>query len=81
MRVSPNGCREIRRRYLILGYGRAKGCVAFAVICGLLLCCGGCATSPKGEAAADEGDSDNDPAEGVNRAIFKANLAVDRVRA
>jgi phospholipid-binding lipoprotein MlaA len=77
MRASPNGYREIRRRNLILGYSRAKGCVAFAVICGLLLCCG-CATSPKGEAAADEGDSDNDPAEGVNRAIFKANVAVDR---
>jgi phospholipid-binding lipoprotein MlaA len=48
------------------------------VIFGLLLCCGGCASSPKSEAAADEADSDNDPAEGVNRAIFKANLAVDR---
>ena len=78
MRASLQRCREIRRRSLILGYGRAKGRAAFAVICGLLLCCGGCATSPKGEAVADEGDSDNDPAEGVNRAIFKANIAVDR---
>jgi len=49
-----------------------------AVIFGLLLCCGGCASAPKGEAAADEAESDNDPAEGVNRAIFKANVAVDR---
>jgi len=77
MRASPEGCREIRRRSLILGYGRAKGRAVCAVIFGLLLCCG-CATSPKGEAAADEAESDNDPAEGVNRAIFKANVAVDR---
>ena len=77
MRTSPNGCREIRRRSLVLGYGR-KGRAACAVIFGLLLCCGGCASAPKGEAAADEADSDNDPAEGVNRAIFKANVAVDR---
>jgi hypothetical protein len=78
MPTSPNGCREIRRRSLILGYGRAKGRVAFAVIFGLLLCCGGCASAPRGPAAADDADSDNDPAEGVNRAIFKANIAVDR---
>ena len=78
MRASPNGCCEIRRRSLILGYGRTKGRATFAAICGLLLFCGGCATAPKGEAAADEGEADNDPAEGVNRAIFKANLAVDR---
>src|SRR5262249_18823299 len=49
-----------------------------AVIFGLLLCCAGCATSPSAEKAADDADSDNDPAEGVNRTIFKANLAVDR---
>ena len=61
-----------------MGYGRAKGRPAFAVLFGLLLCCSGCATSPRGGVAADEADSDNDPAEGVNRAIFKANLAVDR---
>ena len=63
---------------LVLGYGRAKGRAVCAAIFGLLLCCGGCASSPKGEAAADEAESDNDPAEGVNRAIFKANVAVDR---
>jgi len=61
-----------------LGYGRAKGRAAFAAIFGLLLCCGGCATAPSGPATADDSDSDNDPAEGVNRAIFKANTAVDR---
>jgi phospholipid-binding lipoprotein MlaA len=49
----------------------------WAVVLGLLLCCGGCAASPKDPPTADEGDSDNDPAEGVNRAIFKTNLAAD----
>jgi phospholipid-binding lipoprotein MlaA len=63
---------------LVLGYGRSNGRAVCAAIFGLLLCCGGCASSPKGEAAADEAESDNDPAEGVNRAIFKANLGVDR---
>src|SRR6516164_9765379 len=46
---------------------------AAAVVFGLLLLSSGCATSP----SADEADSDNDPAEGVNRTIFKANLAAD----
>ena len=78
MRTSPKWCREIRRRSLVLGYDRTKGRAVCAVIFGLLLCCGGCASAPKGEAAADEAESDNDPAEGVNRAIFKANVAVDR---
>ena len=48
-----------------------------AVVLGLLLPCAGCATSSSDPAGADEADSDNDPAEGVNRAIFKANLAAD----
>jgi phospholipid-binding lipoprotein MlaA len=48
-----------------------------AVMVGLLLLCTGCATSSSGPPTADEADSDNDPAEGVNRAIFKANLAAD----
>ena len=48
-----------------------------AVVLSLLLPCAGCATSSSGPAGADEADSDNDPAEGVNRAIFKANLAAD----
>ena len=46
---------------------------AAAVVFGLLLLSSGCATSP----SAGEADSDNDPAEGVNRTIFKANLAAD----
>ena len=50
---------------------------ASAVVLGLLLCCSGCATTPSSSPTADEADTDNDPAEGVNRAIFKANLAAD----
>jgi phospholipid-binding lipoprotein MlaA len=50
---------------------------ASAVVFGLLLLCTGCATSSSDPPSADEADSDNDPAEGVNRAIFKANLAAD----
>lgn len=49
----------------------------WAVLLGLLLLCTGCATSSSDPPSADEADSDNDPAEGVNRAIFKANLAAD----
>jgi phospholipid-binding lipoprotein MlaA len=48
-----------------------------AVVLGLLLLCSGCATSSSAPPSGDEVDSDNDPAEGVNRAIFKANLAAD----
>jgi phospholipid-binding lipoprotein MlaA len=47
------------------------------VALGLLLLCTGCATSSSDPPSADDADSDNDPAEGVNRAIFKANLAAD----
>src|SRR5215471_6905110 len=50
---------------------------ASAVVVGLLLCCGGCATPTSVPSATEDADSDNDPAEGVNRAIFKANLAAD----
>jgi phospholipid-binding lipoprotein MlaA len=48
-----------------------------SVAVGLLLLCAGCATSSNVPPSADEADSDNDPAEGVNRTIFKANLAAD----
>lgn len=49
-----------------------------AVALGLLLCCSGCAATSRGStAAADEADTENDPAEPVNRAIFKANVAAD----
>jgi phospholipid-binding lipoprotein MlaA len=43
----------------------------------LLGCCGGCATRSGGAPAATDADTDNDPAEPVNRAIFKANLVAD----
>jgi phospholipid-binding lipoprotein MlaA len=43
---------------------------------GIVLGCGGCAARPASPAAA-EADPDNDPAEPVNRAIFRANVAVD----
>ena len=57
--------------------GRARAArSASAVALGLLLVCSGCATAPS-DPLADDADSDNDPAEGVNRAIFKANLAAD----
>src|SRR5438132_3751635 len=77
MRAGPQCGIDIWRRHSILGYGRARPRARFAVICGLLLLGCGCAASPSGGTAADEADSDNDPAEGVNRAVFKANLAVD----
>ena len=48
-----------------------------AAVVGLLLCCGGCATSSSAPSNAEDAASENDPAEGVNRAIFKANLAAD----
>ncbi|MGC2202920.1 MAG: VacJ family lipoprotein [Stellaceae bacterium] len=47
----------------------------FAV--GLLLCCCGCAATPQDAATADDVGAENDPAEPVNRAIFKANVAAD----
>ncbi|MGC2203362.1 MAG: MlaA family lipoprotein, partial [Stellaceae bacterium] len=47
----------------------------FAV--GLLLCCCGCAATPQDAATADDVGDENDPAEPVNRAIFKANVAAD----
>ncbi|TMJ41634.1 MAG: VacJ family lipoprotein, partial [Alphaproteobacteria bacterium] len=65
-------CGEVR-----VEYRKAKGRGALAATLGLLLCCCGCATSPRDAPSADEADSDNDPAEGVNRTIFKANLAAD----
>ena len=55
--------------------GRVRS--ASAVVLALLLCCCGCATTPSSSPTADDADTDNDPAEGVNRAIFKANLAAD----
>ena len=47
------------------------------MILGLVLCCSGCAGVPHDSAAGDDVDVENDPAEPVNRAIFKANVAAD----
>ncbi len=51
---------------------------ASAAALALLLGCCGCAATSGGQASAEDVDSDNDPAELVNRAIFKANMAADR---
>ena len=48
-----------------------------AVALGLLLLCGGCAGVTRDAASADDADIEHDPAEPVNRAIFKANVAAD----
>lgn len=56
---------------------RGRPRAASAIVFGLLLGCCGCAAAPGNPAAADDADSDNDPAEPVNRAIFKANVAAD----
>src|SRR5271166_5784420 len=76
LRRGPTGIIEVFR------VGRRADCrrrvqSAAAVIVGLLLLCSGCASLSSVPSSADEADSDNDPAEGVNRAIFKANLAAD----
>jgi phospholipid-binding lipoprotein MlaA len=47
-----------------------------AVLFSLMLGCSGCAGTPR-EATVDDPDSEHDPAEPVNRAIFKANMAAD----
>ena len=49
---------------------------ASAVLLGVLLGCCGCANTPR-DTTADDPDADHDPAEPVNRAIFKANMAAD----
>jgi len=56
---------------------RGRPRISPAVILGLLLACGGCASAPGDAATADDGDSEHDPAEPVNRAIFKVNVAAD----
>ena len=55
----------------------AKSRVRSAVVFGLVICCGGCAAAPRDAAVADDADAEHDPAEPVNRAIFKANVAAD----
>jgi phospholipid-binding lipoprotein MlaA len=56
---------------------RNKLRVLQAVVFGLLFCCCGCAGSTQNPATAGDADTENDPAEPVNRAIFKANVAAD----
>jgi phospholipid-binding lipoprotein MlaA len=50
---------------------------ASAIALGLLLGCCGCAAAPHEPAAVEDPDAAHDPAEPVNRAIFKANVAAD----
>jgi phospholipid-binding lipoprotein MlaA len=56
---------------------RSKARAPVAMILGLVLCCCGCAGAPHDSAAGDDADVEHDPAEPVNRAIFKANVAAD----
>jgi phospholipid-binding lipoprotein MlaA len=56
---------------------RGKARVSSAAVLGLVLCCGGCAAASGDSAAADDLDAQHDPAEPVNRAIFKVNVAAD----
>src|SRR5215475_5221789 len=80
--MAPLCSRNLAEKVAVLGVvrradRRERLRPAAAVVLALLLACAGCATSSGDPAVADEADSDNDPAEGVNRAIFKANLAAD----
>jgi len=58
-----------------VGFCDSKRRILLAAVAGVLLCCGGCATTQHDASVAD--DAENDPAEPVNRAIFKANVAAD----
>ena len=58
--------------------GMETGLRPVVVVLALLLCCGGCAaTTPTASTTADDADTEHDPAEPVNRAIFKVNVAAD----
>jgi phospholipid-binding lipoprotein MlaA len=50
---------------------------AWVIAFGLLLGCCGCAAAPHDPDIADDPDAAHDPAEPVNRTIFKANVAAD----
>lgn len=56
---------------------RGKPLLISAVVLGLMPLCGGCTGVPRGAAGAEDADAEHDPAEPVNRAIFKANMAAD----
>ena len=64
------------RRSSIRGGGRSRQ-VAAALGLALAVGCGGCASRPATPPEPLAADPDHDPAEPVNRAIFKANLAAD----
>jgi phospholipid-binding lipoprotein MlaA len=64
-------------RAVQVGNRRHKPRASAAATLGLLLCCCGCAASPRDAVTADDADAEHDPAERVNRAIFKANVAAD----
>jgi phospholipid-binding lipoprotein MlaA len=58
--------------------GMKTGLRPAVVVVALLLCCGGCAaTTPATSTTTDDADTEHDPAEPVNRAIFKVNVAAD----
>jgi phospholipid-binding lipoprotein MlaA len=57
--------------------GTTKAWMSSALVVMLVLCCCGCAAAPRDSATADDVDAQRDPAEPVNRAIFKANMAAD----
>jgi phospholipid-binding lipoprotein MlaA len=57
--------------------GAGKSWLRSAVVLGLTICFSGCAAAPKDAHVAEDGDTENDPAEPVNRAIFKGNIAAD----
>jgi phospholipid-binding lipoprotein MlaA len=65
------------RNHVRIGKPKGKPRVSSAVVLGLLLCCCGCAGSPRDSTTADDVDAEHDPAEPVNRAIFKVNVAAD----
>jgi phospholipid-binding lipoprotein MlaA len=57
--------------------GTTKTRMSSALALVLLLCCCGCAAATRDSTSADDVDAQHDPAEPVNRAIFKANVAAD----
>jgi phospholipid-binding lipoprotein MlaA len=69
---SRRGCPGGRR---VFRDGATRAASAAAL--GILLGCSACAATPGGSPTAANSNPDNDPAEPVNRAIFKANLAAD----
>ena len=56
---------------------RGKSQLRSAVVFGLVLCCAGCAAATRDATVTDDVDTERDPAEPVNRAIFKVNVAAD----